>query len=63
MAATLFRIFFGNAENAGLAPGETNLPGALATGFLLLVILATGLFMPEGLRDLLNAAGNIVLGG
>jgi hydrogenase-4 component F len=63
MAATLFRIFFASAENAGLEPGETNLPGALATGFLLLVILATGLFMPEGLRDFLNAAGNIVLGG
>lgn len=63
IAATMFGIFFGSAESRKIPAGETNLPGALAMGFLLILIVVTGIYLPDGLSDLFMAARQIVLGG
>jgi len=63
IAATLFRVFFGSADAGQVQPGETNLPGALAICVLLIAIVVTGLYLPDGLKDLFIAARQIVLGG
>ena len=63
IAATLFKVFFGNEDSDEMKPGETNLPGALAMSVLLIVIIVTGIYLPEGLKDLFLAARQIVLGG
>lgn len=63
IAATLFGIFFGSADKNEIPAGETNLPGALAMGVLLILIVVTGLSLPDGLSELFNAARQIVLGG
>ena len=62
-AATLFKVFFGDVDRNQIPSGETNLPGALAMGVLLIAIIVTGVYMPEGLKDLFLAAQQIVLGG
>lgn len=63
IAATLSRMFFHEDGMAEHTPGETNLPGALATVLLLAAVLTTGIYLPEGLRDLLIEAQRIVTGG
>jgi len=63
IAATLFKIFFGEVDASQIQTGETNLPGALAAMVLLVAILVTGLYLPEGLKDLFQAAQHIILGG
>lgn len=70
IAATLFKIFFGEADlrhiqsgKTQIWNGETNLPGAIATVVLLVAILVTGIYLPEGLKDLLHAAQQIIMGG
>ncbi len=63
IAATLFKVFFGTVDRNEIPAGETNLPGALAMGVLLIAIIVTGLYMPAGLKDLFLAAQQIVLGG
>jgi len=62
-ATTLFKVFFGEVDRNLIPSGETNLPGALAMGVLLIAIIVTGVYMPEGLKDLFLAARQIVLGG
>lgn len=63
IAATLFKVFYGNVDRNEIPSGETNLPGALAMSVLLIAIIVTGIYMPDGLKDLFLAAQQIVLGG
>jgi hydrogenase-4 component F len=63
IAATLFKVFFGTVDRNEIPSGETNLPGVLAMGVLLIAIIVTGVYMPAGLKDLFLAAQQIVLGG
>jgi hydrogenase-4 component F len=64
VAVTLFKIFYGEpAPNAGIVPGEINKPGAAVLIALLVIILATGLYMPESLKDLITSAQQIIIGG
>lgn len=63
IAATLFKIFFGDCDNGEIQAGETNLPGDLAMGILLVVIVVTGIYLPDGLKDLFISAQHIILGG
>jgi hydrogenase-4 component F len=62
-AVTLFHIFYGNPAGEAPEPGETNLPGTVCIVALLAVITVTGLFMPEGVTDLITRAQSIVTGG
>lgn len=63
IAATLFQVFFGSPDTEDIQAGETNLPGAVAMGVLLIAIIVTGIYLPDGLKDLFLAAQHIVLGG
>ena len=63
IAATLFKVFYGEVDTSLIEPGETNLPGVFAMGVLLIIIIVTGVTMPEGLKGLFLAARQIVLGG
>lgn len=62
MAATLLRMFFGNAGNREVKAGEINLPGTAAILVLLVIISLTGIYMPYELKSTLEAASNIILG-
>lgn len=63
IAVTLFKVFFGNADQSEIKTGEINLPGVIAMGVLLIVIIVTGIYLPDGLKDLFMAAQHIILGG
>jgi hydrogenase-4 component F len=63
IATTLFKVFFGTPDLAEVQPGETNVPGLAAMAILLVAILVTGLFLPDGLMELFTRARQIVLGG
>ncbi len=62
IAVTLFGIFYGEALDNG-KPGETNLPGTAALVILLLLITASGFYLPEGVKELMTAAQKIIIGG
>jgi hydrogenase-4 component F len=59
---TLFPMFFGEREENGLTPGETNLAGTAAIAVLLAAIALSGLLMPQQLLALITQAQNIILG-
>ncbi len=64
IAVTLFKVFFGEpAADAPIARGEINKPGTAVLIALLAVILATGLYMPDLLKDLITSAQRIIIGG
>lgn len=46
-----------------ITPGEINRTGTIVIACLLAIILITGVYLPEPVRALLNAAGNIITGG
>ena len=62
IATVLFRIFYGNNGDKDLEPGEDNIPGALIIVILLIIIGATGLWMPNPIIDLINEAQSIISG-
>jgi len=64
IAVTLFRIFYGEpARGAAIGCGEINRPGAAVLAALLVIILATGLWMPDLLKGLITSAQMIMIGG
>ena len=63
IAATMFKIFFGDGDTVEMQAGEINLPGAVVMGILLIVIVVTGIYLPDGLKALFIAAQHIILGG
>lgn len=62
IAATMFKMFYG-APDGDIKPGEDNIPGTVCIVVLLAMISATGLFMPEMLKNLITDAQNIIIGG
>lgn len=62
-AVTLFKIFYRKTGEDIPEPGETNIPGAFCIIVLLIVISVTGIFMPDGVKNLLNQAQGIITGG
>lgn len=62
IALTLFKMFYGNNDGEDLKPGEANIPGTVSIVILLVVITITGLFMPNGIKELINNAQNIIIG-
>ena len=62
-AVTLFKIFYIKTGEDIPLSGETNIPGTVCIIVLLVVITATGIFMPEGVKNLLNQAQSIISGG
>lgn len=62
IALTMFKMFFGNPDKE-LVPGETNIPGAVCLSVLLIAITVSGVFMPDAMKDLINNARNIIIGG
>lgn len=62
IALTLFKIFYGTADRTDLKPGETNIPGTVSIAVLLVVLLVTGVFIPDGLKDLIGQAQIIITG-
>ena len=63
IAVTLFGMFYGDDDTEERKPGETNLPGAAVLIVLLLIISTTGLFMPDAVRELLDSAQKLMIGG
>lgn len=62
-AVTLFKIFYRKTGENIPEQGETNILGAVCLVVLLIVISATGIFMPECVKNLLNQAQGIITGG
>ncbi len=63
IASTLFKVFFGEYNTDEVKPGETNLPGIAAMIVLLALIVITGIVLPDGIKELMNAATRMILGG
>ncbi len=63
IAVALLRMFYGNPDNEDMKAGETNIPGSVCLVVLLLAITLTGLYLPEGIRNLITQAQGIILGG
>ena len=64
IAVTLFKVFFGEPDaDAPITKGEINKPGTAVLIVLLAIILATGLYMPDLLKDLITSAQRILIGG
>jgi hydrogenase-4 component F len=63
VAVTLFNIFYKKNGTETPAAGEKNIPGTVCIVVLLLAVIMTGIFMPAGVRNLLNNAQSIVTGG
>lgn len=59
---TLFKMFYGNNDRQDLVPGETNIPGTISIIVLLALIITTGLFIPDELKELISQAQNIISG-
>lgn len=59
---TLFKMFFGNNDRKELKPGETNILGTITILILLVVIAVTGMFIPDGIKNLITQAQNIIIG-
>jgi hydrogenase-4 component F len=62
-AVTLFNIFYKRNGTETPEAGEKNIPGVVCIVLLLTVVITTGIFMPAGVKDLLNNAQSIVTGG
>jgi len=63
VAVTLFNVFYRNTNKDIPEQGEINIPGTVCIITLLIVITATGIFMPEGVKNLLTQAQSIITGG
>jgi hydrogenase-4 component F len=62
IALTMFKMFFGQPPK-DLVPGETNIPGAVCLSVFLIAVVAGGVFMPDAVKDLINSARSIIIGG
>jgi hydrogenase-4 component F len=62
IAMTLIRMFFGTPDK-GIKPGEKNIPGTVCLVAIFAVITITGLFMPDGIKNLIDGAQSIIIGG
>ena len=62
IALTLFKMFYGTTDRTDMKPGETNIPGTVSIAVLLIVILVTGVIIPEGLKELITQAQIIITG-
>lgn len=63
IAITLFKIFYGEAPSKGLKSGESNRSGTAVIIFLFIIISISGIYMPEGLKNLITDAQRIITGG
>ena len=63
IALTMFKMFYGNNISNEISAGEINIPGVITIVVLLVIITATGLYIPNGLRTLLENAEKIIIGG
>ena len=61
IAHTMFPMFYG-APKENIAPGETNMLGAVCLLILLFAILLSGLYLPESIKGLILQAQNTILG-
>jgi hydrogenase-4 component F len=61
----LFRMFHDRSapDAAAVQPGETNIAGAAVLVLLLITVAAMGITMPEGLKNLIASAAEIIKGG
>ena len=62
-AVTLFKTFYIKTGEDIPEPGEVNIPGTVCIIALLIVITVTGIFMPDGVKYLINQAQSIITGG
>jgi len=62
-AVTLFKIFFRKTGEDIPESSEPNIPGTVCIIALLIVITATGIFMPDCVKNLLIQAQRIITGG
>jgi len=63
IAHTMFKMFYGTNTSAEIPSGELNIPGVIAIVVLFVLITATGLYIPNVLKELIEKAGNIIIGG
>lgn len=61
----LFKMFYAKNETdpPDAQPGETNIAGVAVLVVMLLVVVAFGIAIPQGLKDLITNAVQIILGG
>ncbi|MBP8641367.1 MAG: hydrogenase 4 subunit F [Oscillospiraceae bacterium] len=62
-AVTLFKMFYIKTGEDIPKSGEVNIPGTVCIIALLIVITITGIFMPDGVKNLLTQAQSIITGG
>jgi len=63
IVSTLFRMFYSDNSKENVTPGETNKYGVAVIVIMLIIISITGLYMPEGVLNLMVNAQNIITGG
>jgi hydrogenase-4 component F len=63
IALTMFKMFYGNNLSKEISTGELNIPGVIAIVALFVIITATGLFIPNELKELIDKAERIIIGG
>lgn len=63
IVSTLFRMFYYNNREENVPPGETNKYGVAVIIIMLVIISITGLYMPEGIFNLMVDAQNVITGG
>lgn len=60
---TMFKMFYGNEIPEGTSSGELNIPGVFAIVGLLVIITVMGLYIPNELKELIDHAVKIIIGG
>ena len=63
IVSTLFRMFYYNNREENVTSGETNKYGVAVIVIMLVIISITGLYMPEGIFNLMVDAQNVITGG
>jgi hydrogenase-4 component F len=63
IAVTTLKMFFGNTDRNDLQPGEINKPGIAAIISLFTIIIFSGVYMPEPIKNILDSAVLIIKGG
>jgi len=63
IAHTMFKMSYGTNTSAEIKAGEINIPGVIAIVVLFVLITVTGLYIPNALKELIEKAGNIIIGG
>lgn len=62
IALSMFKMFHGVNISNETSSGELNIPGVIAIVVLFVIITATGLFIPNELKELIEKAGRIIIG-